>query len=159
MNLTNVVALATRRMASLPTRVDPTPGPADMPIFGETGAAALLLLTANIGLRQQWVRWCTESGYCVWHSDHASEGLRAMSSVHIDLLVVDADLPQMGGCGMAEYVRAVYPAIRVVLAAPAFISDADDARMAHLGMPVVTDPGNRSSLVDTIRDELRLPQQ
>lgn len=164
MNLSDVFALAMRRTASLPVRVSPPPsqlaaGPVDVYRPGgydPADAAALLLMLSDAALRQQWVTWCTHAGYVVWHTGQASEGLRAISDLSIDVVVVDAALPNMGGCSIAEYIRAMHPRTRVIVTARDAIADADDARMAKLDTPVVIDPTNRTTLIETIRDELRL---
>jgi CheY-like chemotaxis protein len=80
------------------------------------GNEAILLVEDDAGVRGVALRILQGQGYRVLQASNGDEALRILKAqgASVDLLLTDVVMPQMGGRELAERVRALIPAIKVL---------------------------------------------
>jgi CheY-like chemotaxis protein len=90
-----------------PMRAEPTELP--------HGTESLLLVEDDPGVRALAHRILASCGYTIAGASNGREALAiARSDAHIDMLITDVVMPQIGGRELAESVRALRPSVHVL---------------------------------------------
>jgi CheY-like chemotaxis protein len=67
-------------------------------------------------------------GYSAHTATGASDALSAAEREHVDIAVVDYNMPMMNGCALASHLKASYPQLKVILLSAALCIPAHEMR-------------------------------
>jgi nitrogen-specific signal transduction histidine kinase/ActR/RegA family two-component response regulator len=120
------------------------------------GSETILLVEDEEMVRMLARRILEECGYTVFEAGNGAEALALCDKhdCHIDLLMTDVVMPQMGGRELAERFAAVYPRMRILFTS----GYTDDAVVRHgvieTGMNFIQKPFTLDALARKIREVL-----
>jgi CheY-like chemotaxis protein len=96
-----------------------------------------------------------QAGYTVLVAENGEHALRvARSTPHIDLLVSDVRMPQLGGVELARRLRAIWPGLKVLLMSGYPDIEAVTAQDSGTGHGLFAKPFGTSELLDRVRTAL-----
>jgi two-component system cell cycle sensor histidine kinase/response regulator CckA len=144
----------------LPAIEAPTPAVAEVvtqkPSVVSRGQETVLLVEDEPALRQLAARVLTSCGYTVLHAGHPHDALSLMAqhTGHIQLLLTDIVMPEMGGRALASRVQAEHPETRVLYmsgySGGAFVHDG----VLETGTSFLQKPFTPSTLAQKVREVL-----
>ena len=124
-----------------------------------SGTETILLVEDEEGVLTLVRKTLEQQGYTVLAATTSSAALAACRGTPgpIHLLLTDVVMPEMGGCELAEQIRAVRPGIRVLFMS-GYAADARTHRVpVPAGAPLVQKPFPRSTIARRVRDVLDAP--
>lgn len=127
---------------------------ATTPVSG--GTETLLIVEDDTPLRTIMRRVLAMHGYTVLEAETgaAAVGICAEREGHIDLVLSDAVMPEMGGFEAWQIIHGRFPSIRFVFMS-GYISDEDKrTAISRLGLPYITKPFEPRQLLEIVRKEL-----
>jgi two-component system, cell cycle sensor histidine kinase and response regulator CckA len=140
-------------------RVDPVPslgGTAPRQARHAARSETILLVEDEASLRALMGTGLRRAGYTVIEAQNGEEALAAYRGRHdkIQLLVTDVVMPQMGGAALTDWLRALYPDVKVL-----YLSGYTDDAMARHGVPnssavLLRKPFSMDALLDKVREVL-----
>ena len=99
-----------------------------------------------------------QAGYTVLVAENGEHALRvARSTPHIDLLVSDVRMPQLGGVELARRLRAIWPGLKVLLMSGYPDIEAVSAQDSGMSLGLFAKPFGTSELLDRVRSALDRP--
>jgi CheY-like chemotaxis protein len=144
----------------LPAIEAPTPAAVDLvspkQAVVSRGQETVLLVEDEPALRQLAARELTSCGYTVLHAGHPHDALALMAqhTGHIQLLLTDIVMPEMGGRALASRVQAEHPETRVLYmsgySGGAFVHDG----VLETGTSFLQKPFTPSTLAQKVREVL-----
>jgi len=142
---------------SLPAVAAPA---ASAPAPARGGGETLLVVEDSEGLRSLICEVLEQQGYTVLHASHGEEavGVARQHRRAIHLLLTDVVMPRLGGKALAEQLRTLQPAIRVL-----FMSGYPDGVISRMGIldtgvTLLEKPFTSSRLARAVRDALDQPK-
>jgi two-component system cell cycle sensor histidine kinase/response regulator CckA len=126
------------------------------PTVASRGSETVLLVEDEPALRQLAARVLTSCGYTVLHAGHPRDALTLMAqhTGHIQLLLTDIVMPEMGGRALATHVRAAHPETHVLYmsgySGGAFVHDG----VLETGTSFLQKPFTPSTLAQKVREVL-----
>jgi CheY-like chemotaxis protein len=137
-----------RAQDKLPGSTATQPEPDDLPRGNET----ILLVEDETVIRTLAARILSRQGYTVIAAANGEEALQLLEahpSTTIALLLTHVVMPQTGGNILANWLRARYPALKVLL-----MSGSTDTLLTSQGIPFLQKPFKMSSLIYKVREIL-----
>jgi CheY-like chemotaxis protein len=134
------IAQANGQFTSEPTAPSPQPG-----------VATILVVDDQPDIGPLAKDMLESAGHAVIHTTDPMEALRwaRQSTVKMDLLLLDAVMPVMGGCELARHILALRPALKVILMSGYEVKDVHES-----GWPFLQKPFAMKTLKETAATEL-----
>lgn len=121
------------------------------------GSETVLLVEDEAPVREFAVRSLREAGYAVLEARNGVEALRLLqeqASRKVDIMVTDVIMPQMGGKELADQLRQLRPATRILFVS-GYTGDAlDNSGVLQTGAAFLEKPFSAARLTQKIREVL-----
>ncbi|HEV2695555.1 MAG TPA: ATP-binding protein [Verrucomicrobiae bacterium] len=126
------------------------------------GTETVLVVEDDQSVRQLAKRALDAQGYTVLVATDGQEGLK-VAREHtgpIDLVVADVVMPQMDGRAMADWLKAVFPKIKILFTSGYITPDPTGETLFDTGTEFLPKPFNTASLARKVRETLdqQIPQ-
>ena len=118
------------------------------------GPETILVVEDELSLRAMLTRTLQGLGYRVWEARHGPDALLIWQEhgSDIDLLLTDMVMPEgMSGFELAEKIRAMKPAVRVIITSGYSQEEVQAGRLAGRGMVFLPKPFSSEVLAQTVR--------
>jgi PAS domain S-box-containing protein len=123
----------------------------------QSGSETVLLVEDEDPVREFAVRLLREAGYSVLEARNGTDALRVLqeqSSRKIDIMVTDVIMPQMGGKELADRLKQLRPAVRILFVS-GYTGDAlDNSGVLQTGAAFLEKPFSAARLTQKIREVL-----
>ncbi|MBI5687509.1 MAG: response regulator [Verrucomicrobia bacterium] len=123
----------------------------------QSGSETVLLVEDEDPVREFAVRLLREAGYTVLEARNGNDALRLLqeqASRKIDIMVTDVIMPQMGGKELADQLKQLRPATRILFVS-GYTGDAlDNSGVLRTGAAFLEKPFSAARLTQKIREVL-----